>query len=162
MAIWWCNVLTVADWGKTYSRTILCFVTWAAGIVASIYLQSKPCTIRLPPFPTMASCAEDEYTYSMTGPTHTLLMWQSTHLSGWKCRLNQTTVSTMQHHIATFFDPWFFSFHWTRPHAQTANVSKRKLERLDVLPQSAYNPDLAPSDYHNFRPMGHFLRRWRF
>jgi hypothetical protein len=29
--------------------------------------------------------------------------------------------------------------------------------KWDVLPHAAYNPDLAPSDYHPFRPMKRFL-----
>ncbi len=32
----------------------------------------------------------------------------------------------------------------------------------EVLPHPAYSPDLAPSDYHLFRSMEHFLREKKF
>ena len=46
-----------------------------------------------------------------------------------------------------------------RPH--TARKTKEKIKELDaieLLPHPAYSPDLAPSDYHLFRSMAHFLR----
>ena len=47
----------------------------------------------------------------------------------------------------------------TKPH--TARQTKEKVRNLDaieLLPHPAYSPDLAPSDYHLFRSMAHFLR----
>lgn len=38
------------------------------------------------------------------------------------------------------------------------NVTKRKLEWLEVLSQPSYNPNVVPSDYHIFRVIAHFLR----
>jgi transposase len=49
--------------------------------------------------------------------------------------------------------------------AHTSRVAKRKIEELDgveVLPHPPYSPDLAPSDYHLFRSMAHFLRGRQF
>ena len=49
--------------------------------------------------------------------------------------------------------------------AHTSWVAKRKIEELDgveVLPHPPYSPDLAPSDYHLFRSMAHFLRGRQF
>jgi histone-lysine N-methyltransferase SETMAR len=46
-----------------------------------------------------------------------------------------------------------------KPH--TARQTKEKIKELDsieLLPHPAYSPDLAPSDYHLFRSMAHFLR----
>lgn len=45
-----------------------------------------------------------------------------------------------------------------RPHA--ALTTQQKLEELHwtVLPHPPYSPDIAPSDYHLFRSMEHFLR----
>ncbi|CAK9823968.1 Histone-lysine N-methyltransferase SETMAR [Anthophora retusa] len=44
-----------------------------------------------------------------------------------------------------------------RPH--TARITADKLRQLgwDVLPQPAYSPDIAPSDYHLFRSLQNFL-----
>lgn len=45
------------------------------------------------------------------------------------------------------------------PH--TANTTKEKIRELnsiELLPHPAYSPDLAPSDFHLFRSMAHFLR----
>lgn len=50
-----------------------------------------------------------------------------------------------------------------RPH--TAHITQEKIEELEgieLLPHPAYSPDLAPSDYHLFRSMAHFLRGRRF
>lgn len=50
-----------------------------------------------------------------------------------------------------------------RPH--TAHLTQEKiaeLEGIELLPHPAYSPDLAPSDYHLFRSMAHFLRGRRF
>lgn len=50
-----------------------------------------------------------------------------------------------------------------KPH--TARKTKEKINELDafeLLPHPAYSPDLAPSDYHLFRSMAHFLRGRRF
>ena len=50
-----------------------------------------------------------------------------------------------------------------RPH--TAQLTQEKIEELEgieLLPHPAYSPDLAPSDYHLFRSMSHFLRGRRF
>jgi [histone H3]-lysine36 N-dimethyltransferase SETMAR len=46
-----------------------------------------------------------------------------------------------------------------KPH--TSRQTKEKIAELDgieLLPHPAYSPDLAPSDYHLFRSMAHFLR----
>ena len=44
--------------------------------------------------------------------------------------------------------------------AHTAKNTKRKIKDLDIelLPHPAYSPDLAPSYYHLFRSLAHFLR----
>lgn len=44
-----------------------------------------------------------------------------------------------------------------RPHV--AKLTKKKLKQLDweVVPHAAYSPDLAPSDYHLFQALAHFL-----
>jgi histone-lysine N-methyltransferase SETMAR len=45
------------------------------------------------------------------------------------------------------------------PH--TARESKERLRELDateLLPHPAYSPNLAPSDFHIFRAMAHFVR----
>jgi histone-lysine N-methyltransferase SETMAR len=50
-----------------------------------------------------------------------------------------------------------------RPH--TAHITQEKIEELEgieLMPHPAYSPDLAPSDYHLFRSMAHFLRGRRF
>lgn len=50
-----------------------------------------------------------------------------------------------------------------KPH--TARRTKEKIQELDaieLLPHPAYSPDLAPSDYHLFRSMAHFLRGRHF
>ena len=49
--------------------------------------------------------------------------------------------------------------------AHKSKVVKSKLEELDgieLLPHPAYSPDLAPSDYHLFRSMSHFLMGKKF
>ena len=46
-----------------------------------------------------------------------------------------------------------------RPHtARTAITKIQELEGIELLPHPAYIPDLAPSDYHLFRSMAHFVR----
>ena len=49
-----------------------------------------------------------------------------------------------------------------RPHV--AKVIQQKIEELDweVLPHPPYSPDLAPSDYHLFRSMQHYLAEKKF
>ena len=45
-----------------------------------------------------------------------------------------------------------------RPH--TSRMTKQKITELpgiELIPHPAYSPDLAPSDYHLFRSMSHFL-----
>ena len=44
-----------------------------------------------------------------------------------------------------------------RPH-----IAKVTQSTIENLPHAAYSPDLAPSDYHLFRSMQHFLRDKRF
>ena len=38
----------------------------------------------------------------------------------------------------------------------------QELGEIELLPHPAYSPDLAPSDYHLFRFMAHFLRGRNF
>ena len=38
----------------------------------------------------------------------------------------------------------------------------QELEGIEVIPHPAYSPDLAPSDYHMFRSLSHFLQGRRF
>lgn len=45
-----------------------------------------------------------------------------------------------------------------RPHTSVKTQEKIKELELELLPHPAYSPDLAPSDYHLFRSMAHFLR----
>jgi histone-lysine N-methyltransferase SETMAR len=49
-----------------------------------------------------------------------------------------------------------------RPHASV--LTQNKIEELSwkVLAHALYSPDLAPSDYHLFRSMQHFLRDIKF
>lgn len=45
--------------------------------------------------------------------------------------------------------------------AHKARITREKIEALggiELMPHPAYSPDLAPSDYHLFRSMAHFLR----
>lgn len=50
-----------------------------------------------------------------------------------------------------------------RPHtSQTTRRTIQELGCIKVLPHPAYSPDIAPSDYHMFRSMAHFLRGRRF
>lgn len=46
-----------------------------------------------------------------------------------------------------------------KPHTAKKTIDKIiKWESFELLPHPAYSPDLAPSDYHLFRSMAHFLR----
>ena len=49
-----------------------------------------------------------------------------------------------------------------RPHA--SKVTKKKLRELgwEVLEHPPYSPDLAPSDYHLFRSLQHYLKGKQF
>ncbi|CAK9828010.1 Mariner Mos1 transposase [Anthophora retusa] len=44
-----------------------------------------------------------------------------------------------------------------RPHTARITVEKIKNFNWELLPHPPYSPDLAPSDYHLFRSMQHFL-----
>ena len=46
-----------------------------------------------------------------------------------------------------------------RPHTRTSLVTRKKLLELgwEVMPHPPYSPDLAPSDYHLFRPLQNHL-----
>ena len=46
----------------------------------------------------------------------------------------------------------------TTPHIAKTNRQTREKLIWEFLPHQAYSPDLAPSDYHLFRSMLHFLR----
>lgn len=46
-----------------------------------------------------------------------------------------------------------------KPHTARKTMDKiKELDAFQLLPHPAYSPDLAPSDYHLFRSMAHFLR----
>lgn len=49
-----------------------------------------------------------------------------------------------------------------RPHV--AALTQKKIEELGwtVLPHPAYSPDIAPSDFHLFRSLAHFLKGQQF
>lgn len=49
-----------------------------------------------------------------------------------------------------------------RPHA--SKVTQQKIKQLgwELLPHPAYSPDIAPSDYHLFRSMTHYLHDKKF
>ena len=56
----------------------------------------------------------------------------------------------------------FFLHDNARPHI--AKLTQMKLRSLDwtVLPHPPYSPDLAPSDYHLFRSLAHYLEGRHF
>ncbi|EYB91627.1 hypothetical protein Y032_0204g1906 [Ancylostoma ceylanicum] len=45
-----------------------------------------------------------------------------------------------------------------RPHIAKKTQEKLKQLQMEVLPQPAYSADLAPSDYHLFRSLEHWLK----
>ena len=49
-----------------------------------------------------------------------------------------------------------------RPHTANATTDAIAAKGWAVLPHPAYSPDLAPSDFHMFGPLKHFLRGQRF
>lgn len=50
-----------------------------------------------------------------------------------------------------------------KPHTSVKTKEKIiEMENYEVLPHPAYSPDLAPSDYHLFRSMAHFLQGREF
>lgn len=55
-------------------------------------------------------------------------------------------------------EPVIFLHDNARPH--TANLTKSKLIELgwEVLPHPPYSPDIAPSDFHLFRSLKHWLK----
>ena len=59
-------------------------------------------------------------------------------------------------------DRVYFLHDNARPHV--SNLTKHKLTNLKwiVVPHPPYSPDLAPSDYHLFRSMTHFLDGQKF
>lgn len=59
-------------------------------------------------------------------------------------------------------EPVVFLHDNATPH--TAKKTKKKLRDLnwDVLPHAPYSPDTAPSDFHLFRSLKHWLRGKRF
>ena len=59
-------------------------------------------------------------------------------------------------------DRVYFLHDNARPH--TSNVTNEKLQTLgwQMVPHLAYSSDLAPSDYHLFRSMAHFVDESKF
>uniref|UniRef100_A0A8R1DJB5 Histone-lysine N-methyltransferase SETMAR n=1 Tax=Caenorhabditis japonica TaxID=281687 RepID=A0A8R1DJB5_CAEJA len=49
-----------------------------------------------------------------------------------------------------------------RPHVAKATQAKLQELNWDTLPHPPYSPDIAPSDYHLFRPLNLFLKEKRF
>ena len=49
-----------------------------------------------------------------------------------------------------------------RPHTARLTLETVEQLRLEVLPHPPYSPDLAPSDYHLFRPMKKMLGGQKF
>lgn len=49
-----------------------------------------------------------------------------------------------------------------KPHVAKLTQEKIKKLRLEVLPHPPYSPDMAPSDYHLFRSMQHYLAGKKF
>lgn len=49
------------------------------------------------------------------------------------------------------------------PHvARSTRVKLQELDGIELMPHPAYSPDLAPSDYHLFRALAHFLKGRHF
>ncbi|XP_054158390.1 histone-lysine N-methyltransferase SETMAR-like [Oppia nitens] len=55
-------------------------------------------------------------------------------------------------------------FHQDNARPHVSNITRQKLETLEweVMPHPPYSPDIAPSDYHLFRSLQHFLDGKRF
>jgi len=49
-----------------------------------------------------------------------------------------------------------------KPHTSKKQIGKieiiKELESVELLPDPAYSSELAPPDYHFFRPMAHFFK----
>ena len=49
-----------------------------------------------------------------------------------------------------------------RPHVAKMTCQAISTLGWEVVPHAAYSPDLAPSDFHLFRPLKHYLREKKF
>ena len=55
-------------------------------------------------------------------------------------------------------------FHQDNAKPHTSRITRNKLNEIgwEILPHPSYSPDIAPSDYHLFQSLQHFLKNKRF